>query len=103
MHTSFEDEIELIRIAMENDMGEPQTPREIAEHKVAMAVSDAWLATAELVKLRSDPIAREFFGPRIEGDLWSIWTRVATVIDDLRAEHGERPLPRPLLKVVRNG
>ena len=94
-------QLEAIRIAIEDDMGEPQTPREIAEHKVAMAVSDAWLATAELVKLRSDPIAREFFGPRIEGDLWSIWTRVATVIDDLRAEHGDRPLPRPAFRIVR--
>jgi hypothetical protein len=74
-----------IRRVMEDDMGEePQTPKEIAQYKVEMAARDAWLATSELVKLRSDPIAGEFVA-RVEGDLWSIKTRVDTLISELRA------------------
>lgn len=94
-------QLEVIRRVMEDDMcEEPQTPKEIAEHKVAMAVRDAWLATAEIFKLRCDPIAAPFFTDRVEADLWSMKMRIDTVISEIRAEHGERELPR--LKVVSN-
>jgi hypothetical protein len=74
------------RRVMENDMGEePQTPKEIAQYKVEMAARDAWLATAELVKLRADPIAADFFTPKVEADLWSIKGRVDLLISELRA------------------
>lgn len=67
-------------------MGEPETPREIAEHKVAMAVRDAWLATSELVKLKAqDPFARPLI-IKAEGDLWSIKTRVDLLLSEIRAE-----------------
>lgn len=80
---------ETLRRAMEDDMpGEPQTPKEIAQVKVEMAARDAWLATSELVKLRSDPIASEFVA-KVEGDLWSIKTRVDTLISELRATDTE--------------
>ena len=75
-----------IRRVMEDDMGEePQTPKEIAQYKVEMAARDAWLATAELVKLRSDPIAGPCFTPKVEADLWSIKSRVDLLISELRA------------------
>jgi hypothetical protein len=77
---------ETLRRAMEDDMpGEPETPKEIAQYKVEMAARDAWLATAELIKLRSDPVAHDFFTPKIEADLWSIKNRVDLLISELRA------------------
>lgn len=57
------------------DIGEPISPREILQHKIEMAVRDAHLAMGELVKLRTDPASHEFFNS-VEGDLWSIKTRV---------------------------
>jgi hypothetical protein len=75
-----------LRRIMETDMGdEPQTPREQAQYKVEMAARDAWLATAELVKLRSDPIAAPCFTPKIEADLWSMKSRIDLLISELRA------------------
>jgi hypothetical protein len=75
-----------IRRVMEDDMGdEPQTPREIAQVKVEMAARDAWLATAELVKLRADAIAAPCFTPKVEADLWSIKGRIDLLISELRA------------------
>lgn len=77
---------EQLRRIMESDMGdEPQTPKEIAQYKVEMAARDAWLATAELVKLRSDAIASDCFTPKVEADLWSIKSRVDLLISELRA------------------
>lgn len=77
---------DVMREAMFDDMGdEPQTPKEIAQYKVEMAAQDAWLATAELVKLRSDAIAAECFTPKVEADLWSIKSRVDLLISELRA------------------
>jgi hypothetical protein len=77
---------ETLRRAMEDDMpGEPETPKEVAQYKVEMAARDAWLATAELVKLRSDAIASDCFTPKIEADLWSIKNRVDLLISELRA------------------
>lgn len=64
---------------------EPQTPREQAQYKVEMAARDAWLATAELVKLRADPIAASCFTPKVEADLWSIKGRIDLLISELRA------------------
>jgi len=68
---------------------EPQTPQEIAQYKVEMAARDAWLATAELVKLRADTIAAPFFTPRVEADLWSIKGRIDLLISELRATDTE--------------
>lgn len=68
---------------------EPQTPKEIAQYKVEMAVRDAWLATAELLNLRNDPIARDFFTARVEGDIWSMKSRIDLLISELRATDGE--------------
>jgi hypothetical protein len=78
--------LQQIRRVMEDDMGEePQTPKEIAQYKVEMAARDAWLATAELVKLRTDAIASACFTPKVEADLWSIKSRVDLLISELRA------------------
>jgi hypothetical protein len=97
---TYEVDLEPIRRAMEDDMGEPFTPKEMAEHKVAMAVRDCWLASAELFKLRCDPIAAPFVAAA-EGDLWSIKGRVDSIISEIRAQAGELPLPP--LRIVRNG
>jgi hypothetical protein len=84
--TAFETIEDQLRRVMEDDMpGEPQTPKEQAQYKVEMAARDAWLATAELIKLRSDPVAHDFFTPKIEADLWSIKNRVDLLISELRA------------------
>jgi hypothetical protein len=83
---SFDHLEDTLRRVMEDDMGEePQTPKEIAQHKVEMAARDAWLATAELVKLRTDAIASGCFTPKVEADLWSIKSRVDLLISELRA------------------
>lgn len=95
----YEADIEALRRAMDDDG--PKTPKEIAEHKVAMAVRDGWLATAELFQLRCDPVAAQFFSAKVEADLWSMKMRLDTIISEIRAEHGERPLPQ--LKVVARG
>jgi hypothetical protein len=85
MYLSESLESQLRRI-MEDDMPEgPQTPKEIAQYKVEMAARDAWLATAELVKLRADAIAAPCFTPKVEADLWSIKSRVDLLISELRA------------------
>lgn len=98
-------DLETIRKVMEDDMGdEPRTPKEIAEHKVAMAVRDCWLASAELVKLNADsPDAFQFIN-KSEGDLWSIKLRVDTLIDEIRRQNGEVSLPViPQFKKVARG
>lgn len=87
-------DLETIRRIMEDDMGEePFTPREIAQDKVARAVRDCWLASAELYKLRLDPIAAPLVAKE-EGELWSIKTRVDALITEIRMERGEMPLPK---------
>jgi hypothetical protein len=78
-------ESQLRRIMEDGMCDEPQTPKEIAQYKVEMAARDAWLATAELVKLRSDPIAAPCFTPKIEADLWSMKSRIDLLISELRA------------------
>jgi hypothetical protein len=83
---SFESLEDAMRRVMEDDMpGEPQTPQEQAQYKVEMAARDAWLATAELVKLRADAIAAPCFTPKVEADLWSIKGRIDLLISELRA------------------
>lgn len=79
-----------------SENGEPRTPKEIAEHKVAMAVRDCWLAMGELCRLRNDPIAGEFVAVH-ETDLWSIQTQVALVLSDIETSRA----PHPKLTVVR--
>ncbi len=82
-------DLETIRRVMEDDMGdEPQTPKEIAEHQVAMAVRDCWLASAELFKLHCDPIASKFLW-KSEGDLWGIKGRIDQIISEIRKANGE--------------
>lgn len=83
---SFDQLEDTMRRVMEDDMGEePRTPKEIAQYKVEMAARDAWLATAELVKLRADTIAAPCFTPKVEADLWSIKGRIDLLISELRA------------------
>lgn len=86
--------VDNLKRAMEDDMGEPLTPEAKAQYDVEMATRDAWIASAELYKLRSDPIASKFFTSKVEGDLWAIKTRVDLIISELRAENGERPIPK---------
>lgn len=88
----------------EPDDGEPQTPQEIAGHKVAMAVLDCWLASAELVKLNAEsPHAFQFIN-RSEADLWSIKMRIDALIDEVRRANGDTILPViPRFKKVANG
>jgi hypothetical protein len=78
-----------------SENGEPRTPKEIAEHKVAMAVRDCWLAMGELCRLRNDPEAGEFVAAH-ESDLWSIRTQVALVLSDI-----ETSREKPKLSIVR--
>lgn len=93
--SEYHSDLEAIKRVMEDDCGEPQTPKEIAEHKVAMAVRDCWLASAELLALRSsNPHASQFIN-KSEGDLWSIKLRVDALIEEIRAANGDTALPPP--------
>lgn len=78
-----------------SENGEPRTPKEIAEHKVAMAVRDCWLAMGELCRLQNDPVSAPFVAEH-ETDLWSIQTQVALVLSDIETSRG-----KPKLAVVR--
>ncbi|RTL52918.1 MAG: hypothetical protein EKK40_07155 [Bradyrhizobiaceae bacterium] len=66
--------------------GEPSTPKEIAQDKIARAVRDAYLAMGELVKLRSDRVAGPLFSASDEADLWAIKLRADLLVSDLRAD-----------------
>lgn len=94
----YEADLEAIRAEMDAD-GEPRSPKEIAEHKVAMAVRDCYLASADLYRLRLDPIAAPFVAAQ-EGELWSVKTRMDLLISEIRAEHEAKS---PMLKVVHRG
>ena len=90
-------DLETIRRVMEDDMAEePQTPKEIAADKVARAVRDCWLASAELYKLRLDPISAPLVAAE-EGELWAIKTRIDLLLSEIRTA------AEPKLKVVSNG
>ena len=65
---------------------EPNTPEELAQDRVARAVRDAWLASAELYRLRLNPETARFLAKE-EGELWSIHGRVKSIIDEIRSEH----------------
>lgn len=80
-----------------SENGEPSTPREEAEHKVAMAVRDAWLAIGEVAKLRNDPVAAAFVADH-ETDLWSIQTQCVFVLADIETSRSA-----PKLRIVHNG
>jgi hypothetical protein len=69
-----------------NETGEPITSHELAQDQVARAVRDAWLASAELYRLRLNPETARFLA-REEGELWSIHGRVKSVLDEIRSEH----------------
>lgn len=77
--------------------GEPQTPKEIAEHKVAMAVRDGWLAMGELMRLRRDPFAAEFIADH-EGDILSLQFQCTLILADIDVTAN-----KPRLSVVSNG
>lgn len=79
-----------------SENGEPLTPAEEAQHKVALAVRDCYLASAELYRLRLDPIAAPFVA-REEGELWAVKTRMDLLISEIRAEQ------EPKLRIVHNG
>jgi hypothetical protein len=88
-------QLQTIRRVMEDDMGdEPQTPKEIAQYKVEMAARDAFLAVQELARLRSDPIAKPAFTPRVEADLWSAYNTLNATLTCIRCDNGEEPAPR---------
>jgi len=65
---------------------EPTTPFEIAQDQVARAVRDAYMATAELYRLRLNPETASLLAKE-EGELWSIHGRVKSVLDEIRNEH----------------
>lgn len=67
-------------------MGEPSSPQELAQDQVARAVRDAYMATAELYRLRLDPLTAPLLAKE-EGELWSIHGRVKTVLDEIRADN----------------
>lgn len=79
-------ELDLVLREIQDVMGEPTNPQEIAQDRVARAVRDAYVATAELYKLRLDPLTAPLLAKE-EGELWSIHGRVKTVLDEIRAEH----------------
>lgn len=74
----------LQRVADAIQDGEPMTARQIAQHKIAMAVRDAFLATGELYKLRLDPDTADLFYAE-EGELWAIKTRVDLLLSEIRS------------------
>lgn len=66
--------------------GEPNTPEEIAQDLVARTVQAAYVATAELYRLRLNPETAALLAKE-EGELWSIHGRVKSVLDEIRSEH----------------
>ena len=95
MSDYFEQALALVRAEMDADSGHPETPREICQDRVARLIRDAWLATSELVRLRSqDRDAAPFISAQ-ESDLWTIKLRIDALIDEIRAENNEWPLPGP--------
>lgn len=54
------------------------------EHQVAMAVREAFLATAEIYRLQLNPVTAALL-KREEGELWSIHGRVKSVLDEINA------------------
>jgi hypothetical protein len=67
-------------------MGEPSSQEDMAQDQVARAVRDAYVATAELYKLRLNPLTASLLAKE-EGELWSIHGRVKTVLDEIRADN----------------
>jgi len=59
-------------------------PENTPEHKVAMAVRDAFVATAELYKLQLNPETAALL-KREEGELWSIQGRVGSILKEIRS------------------
>lgn len=80
MHTSFSDNEVLGRFN-----GEPSTAQERAQDQVARAIRDAYVATAELYRLRLNPETASLLAKE-EGDLWSIHGRVKSVLDEIRSD-----------------
>ncbi|MES2602125.1 MAG: hypothetical protein V4602_15085 [Pseudomonadota bacterium] len=69
-----------------SEHGEPHTPKEIAEDRIARTVRDGWLCITELCTAYTDPIA----APSVvdhEDDLWSMKNKLdflLTAIDATR-------------------
>lgn len=55
---------------------EPQTPKEIAEHRAEMAIRDAWLAVTDTCNLFKDPLARPVI-ERQSDEIRSMQTKLA--------------------------
>jgi len=65
---------------------EPNTPKEIAQHKVGMTLLDCRLAAVDLVKLRNDPISGPFVAER-EKELWEIKNAIELVLSSVKIEN----------------
>jgi len=59
-------------------------PENTPEHKVARAVQDAFMATAELYRLQLNPETAALL-KREEGELWSIQGRVGSILKEIRS------------------
>lgn len=68
-----------------SENGEPHTPREMTQHKVDMAVRDAWLAVTTISTMFKDPVAREFIAEH-EADLSSLHTKASLILGALNTE-----------------
>lgn len=76
-------ELDMQLRAISEAMGEPSSPQEIAEDRVARAVREAFESTSELYRLSLDPktaalIARE------AGEIWAIYARMDGLVKHLR-------------------
>lgn len=78
-----------------SENGEPQTPREQAEHKVERASRDAWLATRELCSFRADPLAAEFVA-RQEAEIRQVLFYAQLILSHIDET-------KPKLRIVHNG
>jgi hypothetical protein len=67
-------------------LSEPTTPAELAADRVARTVRDAFLATAELGKLRLDPITAPLVAKE-ESEIWAIQSRISSLLHEIRGSH----------------
>lgn len=79
-------DLDLTLRSISEAMGEPSSPQELAQDQVARAVRDAYVATAELYRLRLNPLTAPLLAKE-EGELWSIHGRVKTVLDEIRDDN----------------
>lgn len=77
--------------------GAPNTPREIAEHSIEMALTDAWLAARDLAKYANE--TPDLFTADIEADLWGVLNALQFAASRIRAGRGATPLPSIIRRV----